>query len=79
MVTMSTFRNIIAGAGSILEIFPAESRRGRPEPFARCDLDAMRADWEAVGGDFRRAIKSFRDEREHGEAEQAESRTTSDV
>lgn len=74
---MSTLRNILAGAGSILEVLPAESRRRRAEPFARSDLDAMRADWEAVGGDFRRAIKSFRDEREHGEAEQAESRTAS--
>lgn len=56
----STFqKNILAGMGNILTIWPAQY----PQPASQqTDMDRLRSDWVQVGNDLKRAVSKVADE-----------------
>jgi hypothetical protein len=59
-------KEILQGVGSVVDVFPradpaARVRRVHPYP---TDTDALRSDWERVGGDMKRAIDVVADEQQ---------------
>ncbi len=57
-----SLKNVLRGAGSILEIPPAHKRGPRLYHPARTDLDALRSDWTRVGNDLKRALDRVADD-----------------
>lgn len=54
---MRTFWNVIRGVGSVIDIWPAPRLHQIVSPtHGRSDADALRGDWERIGGDFQAAI-----------------------
>ncbi len=50
-------RNLLAGMGSILDLFP--HRRELQLPPVKTDEEALASDWQAVGGDIRAGMKQL--------------------
>ena len=55
--------NIIAGIGSVVDLFGTRSanryRNSSDEHKASSDYDALKSDWIAIGNDMSQAMKSF--------------------
>ena len=55
--------NIIAGIGSVVDLFGARSsnryRNSSDEHKAPSDYDALKSDWIAIGNDMSQAMESF--------------------
>ncbi|MCY1552992.1 hypothetical protein D9M68_894310 [compost metagenome] len=53
-------KNILSGIGSVLVIYPASGyasyHRTLEHDFRRTDLEALRSDVRAIGGDFHKAM-----------------------
>ncbi len=59
-----TFKHIVNGIGSLVDILPAQHRQSFGQSiFGQSEFDAMMGDWEKVGSDMYRAINQF--ERDH--------------
>ena len=55
-------RNMLIGAGSIFNLFPAPSPPiRRPKFMDRTDEEALESDWKAIGGDIQAAMKETDD------------------
>lgn len=55
-------RNILIGAGSIFNLFPApRPPLTRPKFMDRTDEEALESDWKAIGGDIQAAMKETDD------------------
>jgi hypothetical protein len=50
-------RNLIAGAGTVACLAPASLGARLPQ-FNRSDSEALRGDWEKLGGDIRAAMSA---------------------
>ena len=52
------FHNFVRGVGSAIELAPAGAplRLRRKLGLPRSDADALKGDWQRVGGDLRRAV-----------------------
>lgn len=53
-------KNILSGIGSVLVIYPASgytAYRVSDHDFRRTDLEALRSDVRAIGGDFYKAME----------------------
>ena len=51
---MTTFFNMLAGAGTILELFPEAPEQD--EQMMKSDAEQLAEDWISVGDDLRQAI-----------------------
>lgn len=51
-------RNLLDGAGSVVDIYPKQDGKYSPTSFtqSRSDTEALRRDWERVGADLSQAI-----------------------
>lgn len=57
------FKNLLDGATSLLGIMPAEPVAPVPFPARKSVSEALRSDWQKLGGDMERALKHY--ERQH--------------
>lgn len=60
--TMTRLKNMLAGAASIINLFPGDPVYERPMLKHKTAADALRSDWQAIGGDMRRAIERVESE-----------------
>ncbi len=55
-------QNILRGMGSVVDLWPAKrDRYAKAHPY-RTDADALRHDWERIGGDMYKAFNQVREQ-----------------
>ncbi len=65
-------KNFIRGAGSILDILPAQQTRFDPNVRFRTSEEAIRSDWQHVGTDLKNAMSAATPQNTtHGSAQQS--------
>ncbi len=58
----SLLKNMLAGAGSIINLFPREPEYENPVLKHKSAADAMASDWRAIGKDMQRALDRVENE-----------------
>jgi hypothetical protein len=61
IASTSALNSIMSGAGSIINIFGDQVKQNVNNP-TKSDLNAISADWVAVGNDFKRSLIQFENE-----------------
>ncbi len=52
-------RNLLRGAGSVIDLAPVRRQREPLYKPAKSANEALRSDWQKVGGDIHRAIRKY--------------------
>lgn len=66
---MDKMRNFWSHVGSIMVLYPDTASYVRKRFLERSDMEALRGDWEKVGGDMYRAIQVYEQKKQREEAQ----------
>lgn len=60
MIKKSTLNGLLIGAGSVLNIFPAQTNDTFFDKVCSSDSQVLKSDWNKIGGDFNGALKKLK-------------------